>query len=377
MSSREALRIHSLREKHTQAQVKAFAGGLGIRNLEDHCGAAFTGASLGAKKLVREILRDPEDAPLEQPHLAQAVEHYNARVADSHKIANVAALNPKLTNQKVLSDRIDRCKFAKLKSPNLPLPELARLNAVSMKYSGSFLGARCGFFRGPHMSEKEFHEALKLRIGYEYPPNSLCPLPHPHPTPFGPFASHLMTCKATGDRIRRHNDVRDFLVETAHEAEYTASKEPQGLLPNFRNGNSKPADVLVRQYEGGRDLAIDVTVVNSVQTSSLTNAAVTSGAAILSAETAKIRKYRDACTRAGFNFQPFVVESYGGLGHHAVSLIKTLALRISRQRNLHLSVVTHRLFCDLSVVLQRANAHAILERLPERAPSRFDDLEPL
>ena len=67
------------------------------------------------------------------------------------------------------------------------------------------------------------------------------------------------------------------------------------LLPDVGDGNLRPADALLRGVEG-RTIAVDVTIVNTLQQQSLERASVTSGAACGDREALKIAKYRVIAT---------------------------------------------------------------------------------
>jgi hypothetical protein len=57
-----------------------------------------------------------------------------------------------------------------------------------------------------------------------------------------------------------HNAIRDCLFDLGLEAGMTVRKEPQHLL--YDGTGDKPADVLFASFSQGRDLCVDVTVVN-------------------------------------------------------------------------------------------------------------------
>ena len=65
-----------------------------------------------------------------------------------------------------------------------------------------------------------------------------------------------MGCAKTGDRIARHNMLRDVLFEAASSADLGPSKEERHLLPGTI---ARPCDVTIRRWMNGKDGAIDVT----------------------------------------------------------------------------------------------------------------------
>ena len=76
------------------------------------------------------------------------------------------------------------------------------------------------------------------------------------------WGDHAVGCASQGERISRHNHLRDALYHTAASAHLAPLREEKALLP----GGEKPADVLIPNFaNGGKHMAIDVSVVNSPQ----------------------------------------------------------------------------------------------------------------
>ena len=81
-----------------------------------------------------------------------------------------------------------------------------------------------------------------------------------------------LSCGVGGERISRHNHLRDALFDTAVASGLGPTKEGRFLLPD---DGRRPADVLVPNWAGGRDAALDVTVVNPFQGATIAQAATT------------------------------------------------------------------------------------------------------
>ena len=90
-----------------------------------------------------------------------------------------------------------------------------------------------------------------------------------------------MSCGSGPERNWRHNSLRDAIHEYAVEAGFNPRKEVRFLLPGR---DSRPADVLIPHFAGGRDAALDVTVVNPCQVATVVGAAETPGHAIIFAQ---------------------------------------------------------------------------------------------
>ena len=72
------------------------------------------------------------------------------------------------------------------------------------------------------------------------------------------FGDHALCCGSGGERISRHNALREALHDTAVAAGLGPTKEGRFLLPG---NDRRPADILVPHWSSGKDAAIDVTVV--------------------------------------------------------------------------------------------------------------------
>ena len=88
------------------------------------------------------------------------------------------------------------------------------------------------------------------------------------------ISKYAMNCAWQGERISRHNSLRDSLHHTAVKAALGPTREGQYLLPGE---GGKPADVFIPRHAGGKDCALDVTVVNPLQAALVAQAAETPG----------------------------------------------------------------------------------------------------
>ena len=107
---------------------------------------------------------------------------------------------------------------------------------------------------------------------------------------------------------------------------------------------------------GGKDAALDVTVVNPLQVATVVGASTEAGHALTHAFNRKMRGTAEACHRQGVAFMPLVVESYGGWHEMGVREVERLGAALARQSG---GEVRH-LWGKLGI-LQRDNA-AILAR---------------
>ena len=117
-----------------------------------------------------------------------------------------------------------------------------------------------------------------------------------------------MGCGGNGDRIHRHDSVRDALFSAAQTAALAPRKEVPSLIPGTR---SRPADIFLPIWQRGQPAALDVTVISTLQQSTVEGAAVTQGYALAVGGERKRDAHATACHAVGVNFIPLVMESLG------------------------------------------------------------------
>ena len=86
-----------------------------------------------------------------------------------------------------------------------------------------------------------------------------------------------MGCGGNGDRIHRHDSVREALFSAAQTAALAPRKEVPSLIPGT---SSRPADVYLPNWMRGQPAALDVHVISTLQQLTLKEAAVTQGHAL-------------------------------------------------------------------------------------------------
>ena len=91
------------------------------------------------------------------------------------------------------------------------------------------------------------------------------------------FGDHQVGCGGNGDRISRHNAVRDVLFTAAQSAALAPTREASGVAPN---SHSRPADIFLPTWHHGRPAALDVHVISSLQQSIVHEAASIPGHAL-------------------------------------------------------------------------------------------------
>ena len=125
------------------------------------------------------------------------------------------------------------------------------------------------------------------------------------------MGDHGMVCGTGGDRIARHNALRDAFHDTATAARLAPRKEMRALLPS---NNRRPADIYIPGWSGGRDAGLDVCVTHPLQDRYRAQAAWKPGYALTQAYQNKMRVTADLGDQQGIVFIPMAAESLGG-GH--------------------------------------------------------------
>ena len=176
------------------------------------------------------------------------------------------------------------------------------------------------------------------------------------------MGDHAIACASQGERIARHNHLRDAMFHTATSASLAPLREERALLPGT---DHRPADLLLPHYQGGRHLAIDVCVVSSLQSAFVDGTAERPGHALQSRFNQKWDKYGELCQSEGIIFQPLPIEVLGGFHQSGVELVRRLGQDLARASGQEDKVVVKHLFGRLSVLLQRGNSQLVLNRLPQ------------
>ena len=122
---------------------------------------------------------------------------------------------------------------------------------------------------------------------------------------------------------------RDAIFETAVAAGLGPVKEGHFLLPG---NDRRPADVLVPNWTGGKDAAMDVKVTTPIKVTTMPGAANTAGFALDHAHKGKLDGAEEACRRQGLAFLPLVAETFGGWHPSAQREVKKLGSALARHR---------------------------------------------
>ena len=175
------------------------------------------------------------------------------------------------------------------------------------------------------------------------------------------LGDHAIACGSQGERIARHNHLRDAIFHAAVSASLAPLREERALLPGVEQ---RPADVLLPHFSGGKHCCIDVCVVSCLQSAFVEGAAEHAGYALQQRYSQKWDKYGPICDSEGMVFQPIPIEILGGWHETGAKIIGRIGQSLARATGQEENEVIRHLFGKLSILLMRGNAQLILNRLP-------------
>ena len=270
-------------------------------------------------------------------------------------------------SQKMLSAKIDlhnHHTFQDCLKAAGSLREIARFSSLSLKdsHAGAWLSVVPSPGLGLLLRPSEFVAALRYRLGHPvFGSDGPCPACG---QPSDLLGDHALNCAWQDEQIARHNSLRDTLHSIAVKAALGPTKEGQYLLPGE---GGKPADIFIPRHVGGKDAALDVTVINPLQAATVAQAAHTPGHALKVAHQRKLDKSWQPCHDQGIVFLPLAVESLGGWHKAAIDEVKKLGSALARHSGEDESITISHLFQQLSIALMKGNASLLNNRNPSGA----------
>ena len=188
---------------------------------------------------------------------------------------------------------------------------------------------------------------------------------------FFSFFFFFSFCHHWGERITRHNAIRDHVYSMAASAVLNPVKEGRFIL---LGDDRRPADIYLPSWAEGRDAALDVTVINLLQSATVAEAAETPGHSLTVAFERKMRGAADDCARQGVAFIPLAFESLGGWHTTAELQVRRLAQALARQTGKDESECCSQAISRLSLLLMKGNASILINRIPAAPDAAVDGL---
>ena len=152
--------------------------------------------------------------------------------------------------------------------------------------------------------------------------------PKCHTVVFGPVGDHLVSCRQN-NFTAGHGALQDALLLVLGLAKQPAERE-QALSTNSSRvirQQLRPADILLRNWAGGRDVAVDLTIVHPLQVGETPWSADRVKSLLRRKETAKSLKYEDACRQEGWGFLPVAFSTWATAGPSAFDLLQRILPR--------------------------------------------------
>ena len=140
------------------------------------------------------------------------------------------------------------------------------------------------------------------------------------------------------------------------------------------SSRTRPADILVTNWDNGISAAFNVTVASPLNSSTITEVSMYSGAAARAAELRKHTQNDSKCAELSWKCIPLAVECYGAWGLEALKAFSQVATRLAIRGNTSKSMALTDLFGRLSHSLIRANARAILSHSYSQLMQQVDEL---
>jgi hypothetical protein len=334
-------------------------GGLGIQSAVDLADAAFVASVIQTRGVQTSILgRTPE-----VPGFTEALHRLNAKLSDESQI-DPAALAGAKNVQKVICGRLNTVIFDSLLAGSIRR-DRARLRACRMPYAAAWLSVPPIRALGLCFHPREYRTCLRLWLGAKQFNHSakLKVCPACNKSILDDWGIHAVMCAKYGDRISKHDHVRDIFLHYLRMGALSSRKvirEAKGLITNKKD---KPADIFVTNWSGGRKMALDVTIVNPQRNDLVDASAAEAGVGAAEGERVKMTKCAEKCKKHGFEFIPLAFETFGGYGKMAIPVVKTIISQAADRTGMTRSAVAIQMRQRISLAIMRANANMILTRI--------------
>ena len=230
-------------------------------------------------------------------------------------------LEAKFHEQRVWSDKV-HLRLKQELTTSLPLRDQVRLRDQSEEHAGGWLSVVPNDNLGSRFAKGEYQLLVEFHLGLPLLPDSAAG----HPCdkcgqPMDVFGDHFLTCRHSG-LWRRHNFPRDVLSDIATSAGLRCQTEA------CVQGKARPADVLVYEWDSGRDLAVDLTVRHPLAASGQWDPRKSQ---LADAEEEKNRKYLAVCNDEGMDFTPAGISTFGAFGSQGRSFLSKLFNRYAKR----------------------------------------------
>ena len=271
-----------------------------------------------------------------------------------------------LLRQQQFSKAIDQAVFYELLATAPNTRSKALTLSSSITHAGDWLSVIPSSALGLHLHDWEFRLCLQywpgLRMVEE---GTRCPVCQVVADPFGDYQ---VGCGKNGDRIDRHNSLRDALYSAAQFAALAPRRDVPSLIPRSR---SRPADIYLPNCmeEGPASSLRCYDYFNHAANHH--RGTTTQGHALSVGEERKMVAHDEACQSVGVSFNPRVVETIGGWSDRAADTIRCFGRLLGQRLGIPSYDSTTHLFQRLSICLWKGNSTMWIRSTPIR-PAEVD-----
>ena len=337
-----------------KASLPCSLGGLGLRQALLHAPAAYIGSWQQCYSLMSAILEHSPAPPLVIPGCVSAL----AESAGRPEWSSLQDIDVPLT-QRALSKSLDIALFDAILDSAPDIRSKALTLSSSIPHAGDWLNVIPSRALGLHFLDREHRVCLRYWLGLPmFGASPQCSICHVAADRFG---DHHVGCGGNGDRIFRHNSIRDAIFSAAQSAALAPRKELPSLIPGCQN---RPADVFLPHWDRGLPAALDISVISTLQQRTLQGAAETQGYALSVCEERKMAAHAVSCRAVGVSFIPLAIESLGGWSELGAKTISHIGRLLGQRLGICPSTTSRHLFQRCSVSLWRGNAALWLNRFP-------------
>ena len=304
-----------------KASLPSCRGGIGLRSASLHAPAAFLASSTGSQELIGKMLGRPLSC---STHMESAVAALSSSASKPDWLYLEDIDVP--ISQRSLSLAIDEAVHQHLFSSAPSTRARALAHSSALPHASDWLNGVPSAALGLHLQDQEFRCCLRYWLGVPLHSTSYsCPECRSTADAYG---DHQVCCGGNGDRIARHNAIRDVLFSAARSVALAPTREAPSLVPD---SHSRPADILLPTWSRGCPASLDVHVISPLQQLTLHGAASTPGHALQVGIRRKLTQHLSACRSAGVDFIPVVAETLGGLAEDTIFIIRFLGEAIAQR----------------------------------------------
>ena len=215
-------------------------GGLNIQKAILHSPAAFVGSFFQSQSIVCEILGCPAAHPYHLPGTLL----FLAKAAARPDWISIESLDMPLQSH-TISRVVDNASFSLLLDGSTDIRSRALALSTALPHAGDWLNVVPSPALGLHLLDREFRSCLRYWLGLRmFDDSSQCPVCHVSADSFG---DHHVGCGGNGDRILRHNSLRDAVFSAARSAALAPRRKApsKGVARGGSRGSYEPPFAIV------------------------------------------------------------------------------------------------------------------------------------